>query len=240
MAIGSKSGKTVVTISTFVLIFIFKLMAPVVLTKEGSLADHLLAEVRDKTIQQDRHRFRDNLERLGSIMAYEISKHLEYRTVVTQTSLGSADGRMLRSNPVIIAMLRAGLPFYSGFQKFYSQSEAGFIGIQRVEGKGALTIKMDYVATPRLGGRDVILVDPMLATGMSMTDAIGEFLKNGIPRHLHIATLISTPAGIRQVEAHVGVPHTIWTFAVDEKLNEQFYIVPGLGDAGDLSFGEKM
>lgn len=215
-------------------------MATVVLTKEGSLADHFLAEVRDQNGQRDRRKFRENMENLGLIMAYEISKNLEYRQIETTTSLGVARGRRLTDTPVLVSMLRAGLPFYAGFQKFFHEAEAGFIGIQRVEGSGLPAIKTDYVATPHLDGRTVILVDPMLATGLSITDSLKRIQTNGIPRHVHIATLISTPEGIRQVENNAGVAHTIWTFAVDEKLNGQFYIVPGLGDAGDLSFGEKM
>ena len=215
-------------------------MARFVLTKESSLADHILAEVRDKRLQQDRSRFRENVERLGSIMAYEISKKLEYQPVQTETPLGSASGKRLKDSPVLIAMLRAGLPFFSGFQNFFSQSDAGFIGIQRLEGDKMPAIKTDYVATPPLEGRVVILIDPMLATGLSVTDAISRILRNGTPLHIHIATLISTQTGIAQVESNLGVPHSIWTFAVDEKLDERYYIVPGLGDAGDLSFGEKL
>jgi uracil phosphoribosyltransferase len=215
-------------------------MAAVVLTKEWSLADQFLTEVRDKRIQQDRRRFRENLELLGSIMAYEISRKIEYRVVETETVMGLARGRVMKKSPVLITLLRAGIPFYAGFQKFYGQSDAGFVGIQRVEGGNSITIKMDYAATPRLEGRDVILVDPMLATGKSATDSIAEILRNGTPQHIHIASLIATQPGIRQIEEHVRIAHTIWTFAIDEQLNDKFYIVPGLGDAGDLSFGEKV
>lgn len=215
-------------------------MAVVVLTREVSLADQFLTEVRDRAVQQDRRRFRENMENLGSIMAYEISKRIEYQPVETATSLGTARGRILKNSPVLITLLRAGLPFYAGFQKLFGQSEAGFVGIQRVEGQETLTIKMDYSATPRLEDQVVILVDPMLATGRSATDSIAEILRNGTPRHIHIASLIATQPGIQQVEKNVRISHTIWTFAIDEELNDKSYIVPGLGDAGDLSFGEKL
>jgi uracil phosphoribosyltransferase len=211
-----------------------------ILTETTSIADQFLMEMRDTSIQKDRARFRGNMERLGTIMAYEISKVLAFNQITVQSSLGQASSRVLADQPVLLTVLRAGLPFFAGFQKVFDRADAGFVGAMRVEGKDTIKIKMDYVATPDLNGRDVLLIDPMLATGLSITDSVSAVLRNGRPRNLHIASLISARAGIQYVSENVDIPHTIWTFAVDEKLNDLFYIVPGLGDAGDLSFGDKL
>jgi uracil phosphoribosyltransferase len=226
--------------STFLLIFIFPSFMLRILTDTASIADQFLTELRDKNIQKDRQRFRGNMERLGSIMAYEISKELTFGQIDVEASLGNATGKVLSQPPVLLTVLRAGLPFFAGFQRIFDDSDCGFIGAMRVEGKDTIKIKMDYVATPDLNGRDVLLIDPMLATGLSITDSVAAVLMNGRPRYLHIATLISAKTGIDYVRANIPIPHTIWTFAVDEKLNDLFYIVPGLGDAGDLSFGDKL
>jgi uracil phosphoribosyltransferase len=211
-----------------------------VLTETTSIADHFLLQLRDKEIQKDRARFRGNMERLGMIMAYEISKTLDFERVAVHAQLGKASANVLKENPILLTVLRAGIPFYTGFLRIFDQSDTGFIGARRVEGGDSVKIKMDYVATPDLQGKIVILIDPMLATGKSITDSVSAVLSNGTPRHLHIATLISAKAGIDEVTQNVKIPNTIWTFAVDEKLNDLFYIVPGLGDAGDLSFGDKI
>ena len=211
-----------------------------ILTETTSIADQFLMELRDNSIQKDRARFRGNMERLGTIMAYEISKALAFKQITVQASLGNASSRILADQPVLLTVLRAGLPFFAGFQKIFDRADAGFVGAMRVEGKDTIKIKMDYVATPDLNGRDVLLIDPMLATGLSITDSVSAVLRNGTPRNLHIASLIAAKQGVDYVNANVNLPHTIWTFAIDEKLNELFYIVPGLGDAGDLSFGDKL
>ena len=211
-----------------------------VLTKTTSIADHYLMELRDLEIQKDRARFRNNMERLGTIMAYEISKHLGFERRTTRTQLGNAPSYVLKNQPILLTVLRAGIPFYSGFLEVFDGADTGFIGAMRVEGGDSIKIRMDYVATPDLEGRDVLLIDPMLATGKSITDSMSAVLRNGRPRHVHIATLIAAQPGIDEITRNVKIPNTIWTFAVDEKLNELFYIVPGLGDAGDLSFGYKL
>ena len=211
-----------------------------VITESASIADHLLMELRDNRLQKDRARFRGNMERLGSIMAYEISKVLSFKEITVNAPLGEAKGRTLIQQPVLLTVLRAGLPFFAGFQKVFDMANSGFIGALRVEDQDSIKIKMDYVATPDLNGRDVLLIDPMLATGLSITDSVSAVLRNGRPRHIHIACLISAKTGIEHVQRHVTIPFTIWTFAIDDKLNDQFYIVPGLGDAGDLSFGDKL
>lgn len=204
-----------------------------------SIANHFLKELRDEVIQKDRGRFRRNLQRLGEIMAVEISKTLPYREEQVVTPLGVTRLQTLAEHPVLITILRAGLPYFEGFQHYFDESDCGFIGAYRQEGTGEISIKLDYLATPHLEGRIVILIDPMLATGKSVTDAITVLLKKGKPAHVHIVALVAAPEGLRHLDQHLPVPHTVWAFAQDEKLDSRSYIVPGLGDAGDLSFGEK-
>lgn len=211
-----------------------------VLSDQNSIANDFLRELRDTNIQTDRLRFRTNLTRLGSIMAYEISRALPYHTTRVTSPLGSVDTAVLREQPVVLTILRAGLPYFEGFHQLFDRSDCGFIGAYRKEGGKEVTIKLDYLATPSLKGRTVILTDPMLATGRSTMDAVKAMLHNGEPSHLHIASVIAAPEGIAHLQQQLTVPHTLWTFAIDEKLDEKYYIVPGLGDAGDLSFGEKL
>lgn len=215
-------------------------MSVVVLGAENSIATEFLNEIRDKSRQQDRMRFRKNLERMGEIMAYEISKKLAYAPSSIETPLASIESSKLRSQPVIVTVLRAGLAYFQGFLNFFDQAESGFIGAYRKEGGSEITINLDYVATPHLNDRVLIMVDPMLATGKSFIHSIEALQKNGKPTHIHIASLIAAPEGIDYLNRNVPIPFTIWTFAIDDKLNRQYYIVPGLGDAGDLSYGEKL
>lgn len=215
-------------------------MSVVVLGAENSIATQFLNEIRDKSRQRDRMRFRRNMERMGEIMAYEISKKLAYSTCEVQSPLASLTSRELKSQPVILTVLRAGLVYFQGFMNFFDRADGGFIGAYRKEGEHEITINLDYVATPQLQGREVIIVDPMLATGKSFIHTVQAILKNGTPAHIHIAALIAAPEGIEFVKQNMPVPFSLWTFAIDEKLNENFYIVPGLGDAGDLSYGDKL
>lgn len=203
-----------------------------------SIAHAFLSDLRDVSRQKDRLRFRQSVERLGSIMAVEISKGLEYHSVSVQTPLGTKNHYQLKHQPVLVTVLRAGLPYFQGFQNIFDQADCGFIGAYRQEGN-EIKIKVDYVASPDLNDRDVILIDPMLATGKSLVDAVVQLRKKGSFKKLFIASLIAAPEGIKHLEQELGdVP--IYTFSIDEKLNAQSYIVPGLGDAGDLSFGEKL
>jgi uracil phosphoribosyltransferase len=205
-----------------------------------SNAGQFMLELRDQAIQRDRARFRNNLERLGEIMAYEISRKMAFTSKEIQTPLGTSKVHQLTQQPLLICILRAGLPFFNGFLKIFDQADCGFVGAWRKESGEVLSTQLDYLATPTLEGREVILIDTMLATGGSVTDTLKKLSTRGNPRHLHVASVLATPEGIRRVEKEVSLPHSIWTFAVDEKLNQQSYIVPGLGDAGDLCFGEKM
>lgn len=211
-----------------------------VLNQNPSIANHMLRELRDKEIQRDSMRFRNNIEKLGSIMAYEISKALQYHSETISTPLGSSMIPVLNQQPVLITVLRAGLPYFQGFQKFFDQAECGFIGAFRNEGDDHITISLNYLAAPSLQNRDIILIDPMLATGKSFVKSFQALSKYGNPFHVHIASLVAVPQGIQYIEQNLKVPHTIWTWALDEGLNEQAYIIPGLGDAGDLCYGIKL
>lgn len=211
-----------------------------VLTKQHTIANQYLLELRDKTIQQDRERFRKNVERLGELMAYEISKKLLYQPTSVQTPLSITEVHVLKERPVLITVLRAGLPYFNGFQNCFGQSDCGFIGAYRKESNADLTIKLDYIATPTLEGRTVILIDPMLATGQSVIKSVNALMEHGKPSHLHVAALVASPEGVAYLKEQMKISYDVWTWALDEKLNDQFYIVPGLGDAGDLSYGTKI
>jgi uracil phosphoribosyltransferase len=211
------------------------------LSEQNSIANQFVAELRDKTIQQDRLRFRKNVERLGQIMAYEISKKLLYTRKAVETPLGVSNVDLLNTKPLLITVMRAGLPYFQGFLDFFDHSDCGFIGAYRKEdGSDDVVINLEYVAAPSVDNREVILIDPMLATGHSFVRSVQALLKHGTPSHVHIASLVSVKEGISFISENVTLSHSIWTCAVDERLNDLFYIVPGLGDAGDLSFGQKI
>jgi uracil phosphoribosyltransferase len=210
------------------------------LNENNSIANDFLRELRDKTLQRDRMRFRKNVERLGEIMAYEVSKALRYEDGIVETPLGSSRVAVLKEQPVLITVMRAGLPFFQGFLNLFDKADCGFIGAYRKEGDGNLTIKLDYVASTVVNNKILILVDPMLATGRSLVDSLKTILMFGAPREIHIVSLIAAPEGLKFLKEQLTVPFHTWTCAVDEKLDENFFIVPGLGDAGDLSFGVKI
>jgi uracil phosphoribosyltransferase len=210
-----------------------------VLNSQDSIANQFMLQLRDAAFQVDRMRFRKNMERLGEIMAYELSKKLVYSAKETVTPLGKTV-ISVPQHPVLITILRAGLPFFQGFNNFFDEADCGFIGAFRKEDEHHLTIKLEYVATSSLADKVVILIDPMLATGRSVIDSVEAIVRNGKPAHLHVVSLVSAPEGIEHLKANLKLPFTLWTCAVDEKLNHQYYIVPGLGDAGDLSYGAKL
>lgn len=204
-----------------------------------SLASVFLADLRNVAVQGDRARFRRNLFRLGQVMAYELSKRLSFETRNIQTPMANMTAHALTQPPVLIGILRAGLPYFQGIQDFFDEADSGFIGAYRKEG-GNIDIQLDYLVAPSLHQRTLILIDPMLATGRSLVRALHELgLRHGQPAHVHIAALIAAPEGVNYLAQHAQHA-TVWAFAMDEKLDERSYIVPGLGDAGDLSFGEKL
>ncbi len=211
-----------------------------VLTDQNSIASQFISELRDEHIQKDRLRFCANMERLGSIMAYEISKKLEFEISAIKTPLDRAEGQVIGRQPVLLTILRAGIPYLNGFQHFFDRADCGFIGAGRKEDGDLLKINLDYLAAPSLQGRDVILIDPMLASGSSIIAVWNAIRGKGTPRHLFIACVVAAPEGLKNIKENLATPHSIWCVAVDKKLNKELFIVPGLGDAGDLSFGEKL
>ncbi|GAB4030398.1 uracil phosphoribosyltransferase [Spirosoma gilvum] len=213
-----------------------------VFAQQPSIANQFIAELRDVSIQQDRLRFRRNLERLGELMAYEISKKLPYQSVKVQTPLGVSNTQVLRQQPVLATILRAGLPFHQGFANYFDQAENAFAGAYRGYSSADhddFEIAMDYIVSPDLSGKPLILCDPMLATGRSLEKVYHALLRYGIPSQTHIAAVIASPEGVRHVQQQLPQCH-LWLGAIDDHLNEHFYIVPGIGDSGDLAFGEKV
>jgi uracil phosphoribosyltransferase len=211
-----------------------------VLNKTNTIGNQFLAELRDATTQQDRLRFRKNQERLGEILAYEISKKLKYITVEVQTPLGTATLDVPETYPVLGTILRAGLPFHQGFMNFFDKSPSAFItAYRKVKKTGAFIINIDHISSPDLEGKIVIICDTMLATGQSMVLVCKELIAQYNIKELHIAAVIASTEGVEHVKANLPKAH-IWLGAIDEEMTSKAYIVPGLGDAGDLSFGEKV
>ena len=210
------------------------------LSAQNTIGNQFISELRDREIQLDRAKFRKNMKRLGQLMAYEISKRLNFKDEIIQTPLGKTSIQLFSKYPVLLTVMRAGLPYFDGFLDFFDQSDCGFMGAYRQENSNDIVIHLDYVATPNVHDREVIVVDPMLATGKSFVRSIQALLKHGTPSHIYVASLVASPEGIHFLKENLDVPFSIYTCAVDENLNHQFYIVPGLGDAGDLSFGIKL
>lgn len=213
-----------------------------VLAKQNSIANVYLKELRDKQIQKDSLRFRRNLERIGEILAYEISKTLHYKPIKTNTVLGKADCKDLIQPVVLGTVMRAGLPFHNGFLNIFDQAENTFVASYRnvIREDGYFEIKTEYLVSPDLENKILILADPMLATGQSLYlawEALTE--KYGIPAHTHIASVIASKEGTNFVKKNMK-DISLWLGDLDEELNSKAYIVPGLGDAGDLSFGPKL
>lgn len=213
-----------------------------ILDQQSSIACQYLAEIRDVNVQKDPLRFRTNMRRLGQLLAYEISKSMDYEARPIETPLTSSQANFLKDQVVVISILRAALPFGQGFQDLFDRAEFGFIGAARLphEANEPVEVALDYLASPQLNNKTVIVADPMLATGKSLVKSIESILKNGTPKNLHIATTIAAPEGVKYLRENLNTPYNLWSCAVDEKLNEKYYIVPGLGDAGDLAFGEKL
>lgn len=214
----------------------------IVLGEQNSVLNQFIAEIRDVEIQKDSQRFRTNFERIGEIFAYEISKRLEYQKREVITPLGSASVPVIKDYPVIASILRAGLPLHYGILRFFDRSDNTFIAAYRKHHKdGAFDIQIEYVSSADLNGRTLILSDPMLATGASMVLTYKDLLAKGKPAHTHIITIIASIQGIEYCKKHLSEKDvTIWAGAVDDELTAQAYIVPGLGDAGDLAFGHKL
>ncbi len=200
-----------------------------------------MAEIRDVEVQKDRLRFRRNLSRLGEILAYEMSKELDFDEKTVDTPLSTIKQQVIEKQPVLISIMRAGMPFFEGVQGFFDHANAGFVGAFRASDFSTSNlIELGYFAVPELTGNTLVLVDPMLATGKSVVDTIKQLQTYGIPQRIFLLAVIAAPEGIKYVEEKVNIPVSLWCGAIDEKLNEKAYIVPGLGDAGDLAYGPKM
>jgi len=210
-----------------------------VVCAEPSVANHFLAELRDVDVQRDSLRFRRNLQRLGEIIAYRISSQLSYTTKTIQTPLAQSEGELLRDFPVLATVLRAGLPFHQGFLNYFDQSPSAFAAAYRIEGTAQVQVQLDYLTAPNLDERVLILADPMLASGKSLVQTYRAMVRFGQPRQVHIAAVIASPEGVAYVTREIPEAN-LWVAAIDEGLNEQAYIIPGLGDAGDLSYGSKL
>lgn len=212
------------------------------LASQNSIFNQYISEIRDVEIQKDSMRFRRNLERMGEIFAYEISKTLPFNAVQTTTSLGVADTKVLADQPIIGTILRAGLPLHLGILNYFDKAQNAFISAYRRHHKNnTFEIILEYVACPDLTDKTLILCDPMLATGASMVLTYKALLAKGIPKHTHIVTAVASQVGIDYLKANMpSVNYTLWCGAIDEELTAHSYIVPGLGDAGDLAFGSKL
>ncbi len=214
-----------------------------ILSQSHSVLNDFLRELRDTQIQGDRLRFRRNLQRIGSIMAYEVSRRLSYEPVEIRTPLAPMSVETVADKVVVGSILRAGMPMHEGVLDVFDRAENCFISAYRKYVRGdQFEIVLEYAATPSLEGKVLLLCDPMLATGSSLSLTYKALQKFGRPKHTHIMSIIGAREGVDTLTKAVGSDErcTLWVAAVDEALNEHKYIVPGLGDAGDLAYGEKM
>ena len=212
------------------------------LGKQNTIFNHFIREIRDVNIQKDAMRFRRNIERIGEIFAYEISKKMNYENNDITTPLGISSESLMIEKPVLATILRAGLPLHQGLLNYFDSSENCFISAFRKHNRGGdFEIKIEYMSSPDLEGKTVILCDPMLASGSSMVLAIEALLSKGKPKHIHVVVTIASSEGIQYFKENLPFRNcTLWLGAEDKEMTAQSYIVPGLGDAGDLAFGEKI
>ena len=212
------------------------------LGKRNSIFNHLIREIRDVSIQKDSMRFRRNIERIGEVFAYEISKKMKYENQDITTPLGISTESLMIEKPVLATILRAGLPLHQGLLNYFDRSDNCFISAFRKHKKGGnFEIKIEYISSPSLDGKTVVLCDPMLASGNSMVLAMKALLSKGKPKHIHIAAIIASAEGIQYLKENTPFRNcTLWLGAKDAEMTSQSYIVPGLGDAGDLAYGQKI
>lgn len=212
------------------------------LSEKNSIVKHFINQLRDAEIQKDSMRFRRNMERVGEVFAYEISKTLKYSNLEVITSLGTAETQHLTTFPVLATILRAGLPLHQGLLNYFDSSENAFVSAYREHRKDdEFAIQVEYVSSPELDKKVLILSDPMLATGHSMVASYKALLNNGKPAHTHFVSVVASVQGIEYVKRMLPKSNsTIWVAAIDDELTAHGYIVPGLGDAGDLAYGQKI
>ncbi|MCR4604149.1 MAG: uracil phosphoribosyltransferase [Prevotella sp.] len=212
-------------------------------SEQNSVINQFMSELRDKSYQRNRMLFRHNVVRIGEMMAYELSKTLNYKPKTVNTPLGSIDIPLIKDDILLATVLRAGLPFHEGFLRVFDHADNGFISAYRMYTNREHTevgIHTEYMASPSIKGKTLIIVDPMLATGGSMVAAYGALLKTGRPTSVHIACVIAAPEGVELLRNTVSDDVTLWCAAIDPGMNEYKYIVPGFGDCGDLCYGEKL
>ncbi|MDP1842812.1 MAG: uracil phosphoribosyltransferase [Sediminibacterium sp.] len=211
------------------------------LSEQHSLVSNWVAELRNTEVQEDRMRFRRNLERIGEIVAYEISKQLPWKVQETPTPLGIHESKVLESQPVLATILRAGLPLHNGMLNYFDKADNAFVSAYRKHHRdGSFEISLEYMSSPSLDNRVVIISDPMLATGASIVKTI-QYMKNeGKPAAIHVVVAIACTVGIEFIIRECGSDVSIWCGDIDDELTAKGYIVPGLGDAGDLAYGVKV
>ena len=212
-------------------------------SEQNTVINQYMAELRDKSHQKNRMVFRRNIERIGEMMAYELSKTLDYKLKTVTTPLGTLDVALPKEDLVVATVLRAGLPFHQGFLNVFDKAENAFVSAYRMYTNREHTevgIHTEYMASPSVKGKTLLVVDPMLATGGSMVASIEALLKTGKPKRIHVCCVIAAPEGIEFVKQALPENSTIWCAAIDAGMNEQKYIVPGFGDCGDLCYGEKL
>ncbi len=212
------------------------------LSEENSILNTFISEIRSVSIQKNRMRFRRNIERIGEVLGYELSKALNYKSVSVETPLGVSSINLTDNTIVLCAILRAGVPLHNGLLNYFDTADNAFISAYRYHKKNPehFEIIVEYLACPNLEGKTLILADPMLATGQSMVAAFEALKPFGTPKEIHLVSVIGAKEGVSFVENHFDKTTHLWIATIDEKLNEKGYIIPGLGDAGDLAFGEKL
>jgi len=212
------------------------------LAQDRSVVNRFLAELRDETVQKDPLRFRRNMERVGEVMAYELSRTLTYEEREVTSPLGVARMLLPSEQPVLATILRAGLPLHQGMLNYFDRADSAFVSAYRKHRKGeeGFDIEVEYMSSPSLEDRVLVIADPMLATGRSMVMVYRALLRLGRPKAVHIVSVIASNEGIEHVKSHLPAGTRIWVGAVDEEMTAQAYIVPGLGDAGDLAYGTKL
>ena len=211
-------------------------------SNDNSILNQFISELRNINIQQDRMRFRRNLERIGEILAYELSKTLKFTERTINTPLGRKQMNLIENEPVLCSILRAGMPLHTGVLNYFDNAENTFISAFRKHNNGEdeFEVVVEYVATPSIEGITLILIDPMLATGASMVSVHEALLKFGKPKEIHIVSVIGSSEGVDYISTQFPKSTTLWIATVDDKVNDRGYIVPGLGDAGDLAYGDKL
>ncbi len=213
------------------------------LSEQRTVVNQYMSELRDKSYQKNRLLFRNNIERIGMMMAFELSKTLQYKEKTITTPLGTIDIPLMKDDLLIATVLRAGLPFHEGFLSVFDHAASAFVSAYRMYTNREHTevgIHTEYMAAPSAKGKTLVIVDPMLATGGSMVAAYEALLRTGRPAQVHIACVIAAPEGVEMLRQNVADGTTLWCAAIDPGMNEHKYIVPGFGDCGDLCYGEKL